>query len=264
MKLLTSFLDLFRVSSVSPAYDSQKNRVLNHRQVALNKPEFLQIVSSIQKQMVDFTDYHFNPSGRYVELGAGALPMNLNFPRIRSTDVVETDHLDGVLDATDMNVEDQSLDAIFLQNTFHHIPDPVAFFSECIRVLKQNGRIVVLDPYFNLISRTIYPILFSSETFDRKGTWFDATDHAMNGANQALSYIVFVRDENRFNESFPNLQIREKLPLSEGLRYLLSGGLNFKRIAPKFTFHILESMENLGLIRSTFSLHWIVVIEKTQ
>jgi SAM-dependent methyltransferase len=182
--------------------------------------------------------------------------------RIESTDIVPAEHLNGVLDATNLDIEDSTVSGFFLQNTFHHIPDPKAFFEETSRVLIPGGRIVILDPYFNRLSKLLYPRLFKTEDFDMKGAWDGANQHAMIGANQALSYIVFIRDQQYFNTMFPELRIVQKLPVSFGLRYILTGGLNFHKLAPSFIFKIIRKLERFPWLFHLFAIHWIIVVEK--
>ena len=185
--------------------------------------------------------FQVSMSHEYIELGAGVIPMSKLDSRIKSTDIVPTAHLNGVLDTTILDIEDSTVSGFILQNTFHHIHDPEAFFQETSRVLTLDGRIVILDPYFNRLLRWLYPRLFKSEDFDTGGSWKGPNQHAMIGANQALSYIVFERDRAYFDSTFPELRIIEKLPVCFDSRYILTGGLNFRKTAPGFIFSKSEN-----------------------
>jgi hypothetical protein len=88
----------------------------------------------------------------------------------------------------------------------------------------------------------LYPRLFKTEDFDIEGSWNGANEHAMIGANQALSFIVFNRDQEYFSSTFPNLRIVQNLPVPFGFRYILTGGLNFRRLAPGFIFKIIRNL----------------------
>lgn len=246
--------------------EDQTARVQVDFEIALEKPEFNLVVKDIQNLMIgtieNVKDNGISKSDQYIELGAGVIPMSKLDSRIKSTDIVPTEHLNGVLDATNLEVEDESVSGLFLQNTFHHIPDPVAFFKETSRVLIPGGRLVILDPYFNKLSKFLYPRLFKTEDFDTNGSWDGANQHAMIGANQALSYIVFERDLHYFNSMFPNLSIVQKLPVHFGLRYILTGGLNFRKLAPSFMFEIIRKLERFPWLLHLFAIHWIIVIEK--
>jgi len=103
---------------------------------------------------------------------------------------------------------------------------------------------VLIEPYYGPLASVVFKRLFASEDFDKAmpGWRTDATD-PMHGANQALSYIVFERDRARFQREFPRLQIVETFPLENYLRYLLSGGLNFRQLVPSFTEPALRALE---------------------
>ncbi len=267
MRLIEIIIDLLKDSRKKQVIDNQNVRVGIDFEIAQGKPEFNQVVTDIQRLMLHTMEKQNCIEGsefaKYVELGAGVIPMSKLDSRIRSTDIVPTEHLNGVLDATNLDIEDSTVSGFFLQNTFHHIPDPKAFFEETYRVLIPGGRIVILDPYFNGLSRSLYPKLFKTEGFDMKGDWNGADTHAMIGANQALSYIVFVRDRQYFETNFPNLRIVQELPVSFGLRYILTGGLNFRKLAPSVVFRIIRKLERFPWLFHFFAIHWIIVLEKT-
>ncbi len=243
--------------------EDQSIRLELDRKIMESKPEFLKVVRDIQDVMVRNGKLSESYNELNIELGAGVIPMKSNFPNIKSTDIVSAAHLDGILDATNLDLKDNSIQTLFLQNTFHHLPDPQKFFEESIRVLKKGGRIVIVDPFHNYLSSFMYPILFESETFNKKGSWNDASNHAMLGANQALSFIVFKRDVDKFNADNPQLTLIHSEPLPSGLRYLLTGGLNFKKLMPDFFLRLVSVFEKAGIIPSFLSIHWVIVLEKS-
>ena len=179
MKL--SFLNLLRESSKVNPEVNQDMRLKLDQEILTRKPKFWEVVSHIQRRMVDQASNFNIEAALNIELGAGVLPMKINYPKITSTDVVPANHLDGILDATNLDLPDDSVQNIFLQNTFHHIPNPQDFFEESLRVLKSGGRIIIVDPYFNRLSRLLYPRLFATESFELMGSWDDASEHAMVG-----------------------------------------------------------------------------------
>jgi hypothetical protein len=93
--------------------------------------------------------------------------------------------------------------------------------------------------------------------------WVNESLGFMNGANQALSYIVFIRDKKKFEERYPNLEIVVQKPLNNYMRYVLSGGLNFRQILPSFFSPVIKFLEFIFMpFNSVFALHHIIVIRK--
>jgi hypothetical protein len=85
----------------------------------------------------------------------------------------------------------------------------------------------------------------------------------MQGANQALSYIVFFRDRARFESELPELEITQSFPLGNYLRYLLSGGLNFRQLVPSGSEGALRALErSLRPARRLLALHHVVVLRR--
>lgn len=266
-KLSKILIDSFRDTRKQVVIKDQTQRVRVDFEISSTKPEFSQVVRDIQSLMIAKMDENFKPSlikenRVFIELGAGVIPMSSIDSRIKSTDVVPSDHLDGVLDATNLEVADNCVSGFFLQNTFHHIPDPKAFFEETSRALIPGGKIVILDPYYNTISKWLYKRLFKTEDFDMNGNWNSDSTHAMIGANQALSYIVFRRDHEVFSETFRDLSIVDYFPVVFGLRYVLTGGVNFRKIAPGWIFSFVRRLEKFPRALRLFSIHWVIVVEK--
>jgi hypothetical protein len=86
----------------------------------------------------------------------------------------------------------------------------------------------------------------------------------MKGANQALSYVVFFRDRALFESKYPNLKIIHHEVCNNYIKYLLSGGLNFRQIIPNYLIWLVELIEKLLLPFNRFlGLHHIIVIQKT-
>ncbi len=238
------------------------DRVAIHQKIARSKPEFLRVIQD-QHEMIQDLLMLPGERGITVELGSGSIPFATDRSDVLTSDVVFAAGLSMSCDAARLPFKTESINNIVAFQTFHHFPHPMDFFSEASRVLTPGGRIVLVEPFHNRFCRMIYPRLFQTEGFDQKGAWVTEMTGPMTGANQALSYCVFVRDRLMFRNLNPNLSVIHSQALPEGLRYLLSGGLNFRRIAPRWLFSILRRCERRipGFLR-TFSIHWVVVIEK--
>src|SRR5262249_8734615 len=150
------------------------------------------------------------------------------------------------------------------QNSFHHFPQPERFLGELERVLVPGGGAVLLEPYHGPVASLLYKRLFSSEGFDKRfPSWQTPATGPMNGANQALSYIVFVRDRRRFEHSFPSLEIVHEAPVGNYLRYLISGGLNFRQLLPDMASGALAGVERaIAWCNRWLALHHVIVLRK--
>jgi SAM-dependent methyltransferase len=168
------------------------------------------------------------------------------------------------VDAQNMPFEDASIRGIYGINCFHHFPDPDKFFKELERVLVKNGGCVLIDPYYGTVAKRFYKKIFDQETFDMtQKKWSNSALGFMNNANQALSYIVFIRDKKEWEKKYPGLEIVYQKPLNNYMRYLLSGGLNFRQVLPSFFSPVIRFFEFLfSPVNSIFALHHIIVIRK--
>jgi SAM-dependent methyltransferase len=202
--------------------------------------------------------------GIEVELGAGVSPMRDSYPEVLATDIVYTPHLDRVINAEAMDLVDNSVKAIYGQNCFHHFPHPDQFFKELDRVLVPGGGAILLEPYYGPFASFMFKRLFRTEGFDKTyPSWETPAAGPMNGANQALSYIVFVRDRAQFELKHPSLKIVQQQPAGNYLKYLLSGGLNFRQLLPdSFTGSIGLLEKLISPLNRWIALHHVIVIRK--
>jgi SAM-dependent methyltransferase len=241
------------------------NRLAAHAAVLARKPMLAAVFKECHELMLDLDRRTFGDTpGLRVELGAGVAPISGTFPEVLATDVVPGPGLDRVLDAQRMDLPDGAVRALYGQNCFHHFPDPVAFLTESERVLAPGGGVVLIEPYYGPVASVVFKRLFASETFDmRMPGWTSHATGPMQGANQALSYIVFVRDRARFERELPNLELVDTFPLASFLRYLLSGGLNFRQLTPTLAGPALRALEAaLAPARRIVALHHVVVLRR--
>lgn len=242
-------------------------RIALHAEILAKKPLIREVFRDFYDTSISLDRIYFDDvEGYLIELGAGTSLFKKYYSGVISTDVQPAPHLDAVIDAQDMNLRDESVRAVFAINCFHHFANPCKFFDELLRVLKPGGGCVLIDPYFGLLSRILYKRLFSSEAYDCSARdWGYCADHTEKSArpNQALTYVVFFRDRAKFDALFPQLEIVHSRVLPNYIRYLLSGGLNFRQVVPSFLTPFLRKLE-VALLRLApiFGLHHVVVIRK--
>ena len=235
-----------------------------HGTILEEKKAMNNVFSHFYNRCMDLDEKMFTGIGKRIEIGAGVSFMKKIYPDVIVTDVKRADHLDGVLDAQNMNLDDVSVRAFYGINCFHHFPAPELFFDELNRVLAKGGGCILIDPYYGPLAGFLYAKLFKTETFDKSQREWSNTAGVMVGANQALSYVVFVRDRVIYTSKFPNLKIIHMETLNNYLQYLISGGLNFKQMIPDFLFPVIRFVEFLLTpVSRLFALHHIIVIMKT-
>ena len=257
-------LDLLRDPLLDGMDVDGESRLALHRRI-LQKKRMLREV---------FTDFHhlfreldlrfLSGNGIKVELGAGISPMRNSYPEVLATDVVYAPQLDRLIDAEAMDLPDRSVRTIYGQNCFHHFAHPDRFLHELDRVLVPGGGAILLEPYYGPFATFVFKRLFRSETFDKTVlSWETPAAGPMNGANQALSYIVFIRDRAQFERKHPSLTIAHQQIAGNYLRYLLSGGLNFRQLLPNSFTGFVGLLEKLiSPLNRWIALHHIIVIRK--
>ena len=262
--MIKRLLDRMREPEVAGCSMDDLARFEAHRAVLRRKSLIRGVFDEFHQVFVRLDSQYLSGPGLLVELGAGVYPVRETVPGVLATDIVPADHLDCVLDAGNMDLADSSVHAFYLQNVFHHFPRPSAFFTELERTLAPGGGAILIEPASGLIASWLYPRLFATEGYDKHtGSWDTPVDGPMIGANQALSYLVFDRDYARFEREHPMLEVVHRDVLGSWLRYLLSGGLNFRPIFPAAGARFLKLVERgLMPLRRTLGLHRIIVMRK--
>lgn len=261
LKTIRKALELEAIRNIDM---NSQERISIHREIITSKPMMRNVFFSFFEK-IDFLDKkHFESTGPRIEIGAGAFPINECIDGVIASDYVDGSHLGMKLDALDMDLPDRSVGAFYGQNVFHHFDDPEKFFAEADRCLQPGGGIILIEPYFGPFAQAVYKNLSDGESFDKnQKNWNSGTGGPMVGANQALSYIVFIRDRADFEKKFPHLQITEQYVFTNFMRYLLSGGLNFRQLVPSGAGNFIKAIEFLlSPLSKILSLHHAIVIKK--
>lgn len=182
----------------------------------------------------------FGP-GTYVELGSGGGFLKDVLPEVITSDVRALPTVDQCFDAEAMPFDAGSVDGFFMLNVFHHFTRPGNVLREFSRTLRPGRSVVMIEPANTLWARWVYR-RFHHEPFDLAGGWGFVSSGPLSGANGALPWIVFVRDRVRFEREFPLLRVR-RVVCHTPLRYLASGGVSFRQLAPSWSGGILKAVE---------------------
>jgi SAM-dependent methyltransferase len=245
-------------------YDDGDRLAEVHRRILSEKPLMRAVFGDFYGRCRALDDALLSGEGLRVELGAGVSILKQFQPDVLCTDVKPTASVELVVDAQAMPFADRSVRAFYALNCFHHFPEPERFFAELLRVLVPGGGCVLVEPYHGPVARWFYARLFDQEGYDLAApAWSQSGAGVMNGANQALSYVVFVRDAERFRREFPGLEVAHAAPLTNHVRYLASGGLNFRSLVPAFAAPALRGVEALlAPAARLLALHHVVVLRR--
>ena len=220
---------------------------LAHRDVLRNKPLLRRLFEGFYRECRRMDERYFRDSpGKRLEIGSGSSFFKEVFPDVLTSDIKPLPFVDYVARAETLPFEDNSLRAIYAINVFHHLPNPRLFFKELERVLHPGGGVVMIEPYYGPIARFLFKRLHASEGYEMNvSAWeTEANVGAMSNANQAMSYVVFVKDRKIFEREFPGLEILIDRPHTH-LLYLLSGGVNFRQLVPDAFGPIVVAIERL-------------------
>ena len=216
--------------------------------------------------MMRLCDRFFSVDGLEVELGTGAGFFKKLRPGLITSDVRKGPHICMELDAQAMALADNSVRCVYAINVFHHLSDPELFFAELARVLRPGGGCILIEPHGGFSSALLHRYLHSDEHFNPAAPGWRTAEIGgpLSGANQAMAHIVFQRDLAHFQNKYrAQLEIVHRGYELNALRYLLSGGLNFRQLVPSFMAYPLLLVEKVASpLARYWSLHQIIVIRK--
>jgi hypothetical protein len=117
----------------------------------------------------------------------------------------------------------------------------------------------MIEPANSIWGRFIYKN-FHHEPFNPEGDWTIPIAGPLSGANGALPWIVFIRDNQIFRKKFPDLKI-ESIEYLNPFTYLLSGGVSRKQLLPDFTYNTVRILDKiLPKVSSQLSMFMVIKI----
>jgi SAM-dependent methyltransferase len=196
-----------------------------------------------------------NCGGQVVELGSGAGFMKECIPEVITTDVLNITGVDRQLsDSGELPFFDRSLSAIVMTDVLHHISTPRLFFTEAARVVKTGGSIIMIEPWVTPWSILVYKNLHSEPFRPEAAEWEFPSNGPLSGANGALPWIMFERDQVRFEKEFPEWKvtgIETMMPFT----YLLSGGVSMRTLVPGCLYGLCRAVERgLGFLNAKIAM----------
>jgi SAM-dependent methyltransferase len=239
--------------------DDPKTTLL-HREIIMSKP-FLKHIY-IDWYLIFKNCLQQIPEGKLLEIGSGGGFIKEVIPNVITSDILPLENCDMTFSAEALPFGNDELSAIFMINVFHHIPKPHLFLKEAERSLKKGGKIIMIEPANSILSRFVYKN-YHHEPFEEKGDWEIVSSGPLSGSNQALPYIYFERDIEKFNSTFPKLKLKA-INYHTPFRYVLSGGVSRKALVPNISYGLFKAMEwLLSPVARQIGLFQTIVLEKT-
>jgi hypothetical protein len=100
----------------------------------------------------------------------------------------------------------------------------------------------MIEPWVSPWSHLIYTRLHHEPFETQVRDWRHPSNGPLSGANGALPYIIFKRDQAIFASEFQNLEVSTIQPFMP-FRYLVSGGVSMRTLMPALTFLIRALLE---------------------
>jgi SAM-dependent methyltransferase len=182
--------------------------------------------------------------GAVLEIGAGAGFLREYVPGLVASDVLATEGVDLVCDATRLPFAAGSLRAVVMTNVLHHVSDVRGFFREAARCVRAGGRVVMIEPWVTPWSRLVYGKLHHEPFDPAAAEWSFPAAGPLSGANGALPWILFERDREQFRREFPEWRVLPVKP-SMPFRYVASGGFTTRDLMPAWTYPAWRGLERL-------------------
>jgi SAM-dependent methyltransferase len=197
-----------------------------------------------------------------LELGAGGGFMRQRVPRVIASDILQVPAIALVADATRLPFAAGSLRGVVMTNVLHHLPDVRAFFDDAARCVMPGGVLVMIEPWVTAWSSFVYR-RWHAEPFDPAAGWSMARRGPLSGANGALPWILFERDRAAFEREFPAWRVRDVRPQMP-FRYLVSGGVSMRALAPAFTYRGWRALEQcLSPLLPRLAMFATIVVTRT-
>ena len=204
----------------------------------------------------------FPHDARVLELGSGPGFLKKFMPLLITSELFPTPGIDMVIDALAIDMDEASVDGIVMTSVLHHIPDCSRFFQEASRVIRNEGRLVMIEPWNTTWARWIYTHLHHELFEPHTKEWSFQTTGPLSGANGALPWIIFQRDRALFEARFPQWRIVSIVPIMP-VTFLLSGGVSLRSLLPGWMYSPVRFFEQI-FKEELWAMFAIITLERQE
>ena len=236
--------------------------ILNeHKIIWEEKPVLRAVYHNYYQRILAHTN-----EGESLEVGGGTGNLKNYLGQVTSTDILQMPWLDATCDAQFLPFKNKCFDNIVAMDVLHHIERPTRFFKEVERVLKDGGRLILLEPAITKVSWFFYHFFHPEPVILNTDPLIDAAldpNRLAFDANQAIPELLFGKFKKQFSEHFPNLALTHKTYLSLWV-YPLSGGFRKWCLVPKFFVNFLLRIEYYleKFLAKHIGFRMLIVIQK--
>jgi SAM-dependent methyltransferase len=238
-------------------------RQVAHRRIWEKKEALRLLYRDFHKQLLDAC-----PEGRILDIGSGIAHIKESRPDAISTDILRFPGIDLVADAHRMPFADSTFSAVVMLDVLHHLERPLDFLCEAGRVLRQGGKLALIEPAMTLLARPFYQHLheepvdmyadpYAPVLVNRKRDPFDA--------NQAIPTLLFATAaaRKRVERYVPSLHVRNVKWLSL-LAYPMSGGFQEWSLIPARLVPYILALEQKvpESVRKRIAFRMMIVLER--
>jgi len=204
--------------------------------------------------------------GPTIETGSGIGNLKSRFPDVVATDIQFAPWIDCVADAQRLPFAAATAANIVMVDTLHHLEFPAHFFREAERVLRPDGRIIMVEPAITWISTLFYRLLHHEPVRTAADPLIEGTPDRYRDpycSNQAIPTLLATRDRTRFEQRFKKLKI-VRVDWFAFAVYPLSGGFKSWSLIPRGlvgpTLRVERALE--GVLGRVAGFRMMLVIKK--
>jgi SAM-dependent methyltransferase len=203
--------------------------------------------------------------GLTVELGSGIGAIKEFLPSCITTDIFPNPWLDRVENAYQLSFADDSVANLILFDVFHHLQYPGSAFEEFARVVKQQGRLILMEPGFGRLGKFVYGRFHHEPLgFGEPIPWHRPASEGDSArsyyAAQGNAWRLFKTGEK--GDRMLGWKIAFIKPLA-ALSYVASGGFSRPSLYPSFLFPFVQGFDQVAdFLPSLFATRLLVVLER--
>lgn len=205
-------------------------------------------------------------TGPSLEIGGGIGNFGSGRIDLLRMDIQKSSGVQVVADAHRLPFANMTFSNIYLFDVLHHLQCPSLFFAETARVLRVNGRIIMVEPGITPLSGLLYG-MGHEEPVDM--SWKPELKCVLDShkdpyaSNQAIPTILFKRSPQLFSAMSLSLRVSESRWLSLFV-YPLTGGFKSWSLMPVSCVKPLLCVEEilLPLLGRLMAFRLMIILEK--